>query len=275
MYASSDRPFVTLTDAYFTSPCVIIVRADASLMQGLGELTNETIAVEKDYIVGLELRKNYPHLRTVDYPGTCEALTAVATKSVQPQGKVAVASYRINRQAMGNLKVAAPANDFDQRLRFGVRSDWPELVDILNAGLLSMTLADHDAIRNRWFAVKVEQVMDSGQIWTIVFRVTAVVLLVGAAVTVWNLRLKRVDRCGLMDLCMEDRSLAVALLIALAADGNGRPFHLDGPNTHYHGSGGDVLDEVHAVAFAPDGQQFAAALHDGGVRLWEAPRRGD
>jgi len=47
----------------------------------------------------------------------------------------------------------------------------------------------------------------------------------------------------------------------------------------WHGATGHLLlcwagqsHEVSGVAFSADGQTLAAALHDGGVRVWHGPR---
>ena len=127
-----------------------VMRTEAPLVQGLDDLSHEKIAIEKDYIVAQELRSKYPHLKTIEFVTTPQALEAVATgKADAYVGALAVATHLINRQAMGNLKIAAPTSLYDQSLRFGVRSDWPELAGLLNAGLASLKQEDHDAIRQR------------------------------------------------------------------------------------------------------------------------------
>src|SRR5262245_23777064 len=145
MYKSPDRerPLV-YSEPYFAGLDGIVMRTDAPLVQGLEDLRQERIAVEKDYIVTRALRDLYPRLNTIEYPGTPQALAAVATNNADAYvGNLTVATYLINKGGLGNLKIAAPANLARQNLHFGVRSDWPELAEILSAGLASMKQEDH------------------------------------------------------------------------------------------------------------------------------------
>jgi PAS domain S-box-containing protein len=196
MYKSPERERILAhSEPYFTSLCGIVMRTDAPLVQGLEDLRHERIAIEKDYVVTRELRRQYPRLTTIEHQGTPEALSAVATGSADAYvGNVTVATYLINKGGLSNLKVAAPANLHNQSLHFGVRGDWPELAEILNAGLASMKQEDHEAIRHRWLAVKFEQVVDSSRIWAIALEVGGVVLAVSVIVIYWNMRLRRAIR---------------------------------------------------------------------------------
>jgi urea ABC transporter urea binding protein len=180
------------SEPYFAALDGIVMRTNASLVQGLEDLRHERIAVEKDYVVTGALRKRYPHLNTIEYPGTPQALAAVATNNADAYvGNLTVATYLINKSGLGNLKIAAPSSLQRQNLHVGVRSDWPELAEILSAGLASMKQEDHDAIRNRWVSVRVEEVFDTARVWGIVLRVAAALLVVGGIIMWWNLRLKR------------------------------------------------------------------------------------
>src|SRR5258708_36379134 len=124
----------------------------------------------------------------MEYEKAPEAVAAVATGSVDAYvGNIAVATYLINQRGLTNLKIAAPANVYDPSFHFGVRGDWPELAEILSASLASMKQEDHDAIRNRWLAVKFDQVIDSGRIWSIALQVGSVVLAISVVVVGWNL----------------------------------------------------------------------------------------
>jgi PAS domain S-box-containing protein len=196
MYKSPDRERpLAYSEPYFAGLDGIVMRIDAPLVQGLEDLRQERIAVEKDYIVTRALREQYPRLKTIEYSGTPEALAAVATRAADVYvGNLTVATYLINKRGLGNLKIAAPAVLHRQNLHFGVRSDWPELAEILSAGLASMKQEDHDAIRNRWLAVKFEQVVDSGRIWAVALQVGGVVLAISLIVIYWNMRLRRAIR---------------------------------------------------------------------------------
>ena len=66
-----------------------------------------------------------------------EALLAIANGQVQAfVGNIASSTYWIRKLNLTNLKVAAPVSQGLQNLHFAVRDDWPELVSIINKGLV-------------------------------------------------------------------------------------------------------------------------------------------
>ena len=88
-------------------------------------------------------------------------LSAVATGRVDAYvGNLGVISYLIQEKNLGNLKVAGDSglgfqNNF--HLSTAVRSDWPELVTILNKGLDSIShQGDMKNIRQKWIPVELE-----------------------------------------------------------------------------------------------------------------------
>jgi PAS domain S-box-containing protein len=64
----------------------------------------------------------------------------------------------------------------------GVRSDWPELASIINKGLASMSLEEHNAIRNRWYSVTYTSKTDYSLVW----KILLVMLMVALAIIYWN-----------------------------------------------------------------------------------------
>ena len=79
-------------------------------------------------------------------------------------GNLAAASYQIQKNNFANLKVASPTHYGNGDLAFAVRKDWPELVNILNKGILSLSQQEHDDIRKRWFSVRYEHGVDMDHI---------------------------------------------------------------------------------------------------------------
>ena len=63
---------------------------------------------------------------------------------------LAVASYLISENNLVNLTVATDSGFDMMQLAFGVRSDWPELLGLLNKAVGSLTRDEIQAIKNRW-----------------------------------------------------------------------------------------------------------------------------
>jgi len=70
----------------------------------------------------------------------------------------------IERGTITNLKVAGESG-FSYKLCFASRKDWPELTQILNKGLASLSSDEKHRIYNRWIhygAVAVDQQRNPG-----------------------------------------------------------------------------------------------------------------
>lgn len=149
------RKSLHFTQPYLSFPMVVIMRGDAPLITGLADLRDKQVAVVEGYAIHQYLREQAPEIRvrTVDTP--LDGLHAVSLGQADAYiDNLAVATHLIQRHHLTNLKVAAPAAQWSDELRLGVRADWPELVTILDKGLASITAEEHDAIRRKWLSVR-------------------------------------------------------------------------------------------------------------------------
>lgn len=156
--ASPERDaYLSLTTPHLSFPLVILTRRDAPFVANLGDLRGQRIALTKgimtrDWLVGDGLV-----FTTVDVATLNEELEAVASgRADAAVQNLASASYHIEKRGLTNLKVAAPTPYGNYDLSIGVRSDWPELVGLLNRTLASIDQARHSAIRQKWMAVRYE-----------------------------------------------------------------------------------------------------------------------
>jgi PAS domain S-box-containing protein len=88
---------------------------------------------------------------------------------------------------LANLKVASGSGFEDQPKSIGVRSDWPELVSILNKGLASITKEEMNTIRQKWIPVKfdstkVAPAADSSYQWITVTGVIIFLVIIALVI---------------------------------------------------------------------------------------------
>jgi ABC-type amino acid transport substrate-binding protein len=72
-------------------------------------------------------------------------------------GNLATSTYLSQINGITNLKyfvIHEGSPDESQTLHFAVRSDWPELVGILNKALASVTEEEKIAINNKWVGIE-------------------------------------------------------------------------------------------------------------------------
>jgi ABC-type amino acid transport substrate-binding protein len=158
-YLKFSRPFASM-------PWVIVTRNDFRPIQNLADMVNDRVAMVKGYAVIDLSRETYPDFTIHEVKSPLAGLKAVATGQMDAYvGNLGVASYLIQERNLANLKVAAGAGLEDQPLRIGIRSDWPELVTILNKGLDTLTREEMNAIRKKWIPVAMDLAEETSTIW--------------------------------------------------------------------------------------------------------------
>ena len=137
-----------LTDAYTEFPWVIITRRDAPLIGSLRDLHGKAVSVLQGFAMHERLARDHSRisLRPVDTVdnGMASVLKGETEAYV---GNLAAASYAIQKENITDLKIAASTSYGNEGISFAVRSDWPELVSILNKGLAAIPPRPH-----RWAA---------------------------------------------------------------------------------------------------------------------------
>ncbi len=169
--------FLNFTKPYLHFPFMIITRTDAPLITGMEDLGGWRIAVERDYVTREYLERDYPALQRLLTDNTAEALRAVATGRASAYvGNLAMASYLIDKQGLGNLKVAAPT-PYSNDITIGVRKDWPELVTILDKALATISNEERRAIRQQSLAIRYDVEVNYALLWKVVAAAAGLLLL--------------------------------------------------------------------------------------------------
>jgi len=171
------RQFLEYTDTVTSVPWSIVTRKDHKPVQGLQDLSGQKLALVKSYAIVELVREEYPDIKIFEVDSSLDGLRAVASGEVKAMVEnLAVASYLISENNLINLKIAADSGFDVMQLGFGVRSDWPELVTLLNKALRSLSRGEIRSIHNTWTPVEVEKTAEQEPgstlagwlIWTVV-----------------------------------------------------------------------------------------------------------
>jgi len=142
-------PFVIVTNDYFRS------------ITGMEDLLYDKIGMAKGYAIVDISRKAYPKMKITEVKTPLAGLQAVIAGRVNAYvGNLGVVSHIIQENSLGNLKIAAETGLDYQPLRIAIRSDWPELISILNKGVASISKEEMNVIRNKWIPVQFDQSRD-------------------------------------------------------------------------------------------------------------------
>ncbi|MEG3639317.1 EAL domain-containing protein [Magnetococcus sp. PR-3] len=180
--------YANFTKPYLTFPMVIVTLEDQSFVDGIQDLIkhNHTVSVVESYASHELLVQNFPKLALHPSANVKEGLELVSSGQVFGFiGNLAVVSQVMRESGLTNLKISGQT-PFRFELSMAVRSDWPELVPILQKALDSITQEEQDQIFNKWIRVDFSQQVD----YTIVgYAITIGGLIIGFIIY-WNRRLK-------------------------------------------------------------------------------------
>jgi len=146
--------YLLFTNPITTVPWVIISRTREPIHKDLSQLKNQTVAMVKNYAV-VELAKNkFPNLQIKLVDSTLDGLRAVATGRVNLLVEnLGVAGLLIQKHALTNLTISNEAGLGMQELSFAVRSDFPELLSILNKAIKESDKDELRKINQRWLSL--------------------------------------------------------------------------------------------------------------------------
>ncbi|WP_052706229.1 response regulator [Vibrio galatheae] len=144
---------------YLTIPTVVITQRTAANFSSVSELNDMTIGAIKGYASTEWLETNYPKANIVKIENISDGLLQVSNGTLDAviAGQL-TAIDKVDRLALDNLKINFRTS-YQYQLSIAVRSDWPELVTIINQVLGTITPSQRDAFRQKWVSVELESLI--------------------------------------------------------------------------------------------------------------------
>jgi len=177
--------YVGFTEPYLSLPIGIFTRQESPYIGSLKELAGKKIGVVQGYGAEQILKTKHPGLQLFPSPSIDEALQQLDRGKVDAVVDSALAiGYCLRLTQRTNIKLAGDT-PYHYELSMGIRSDWPELVPILNKALRALPEAERTAIYSKWAAFRPTPKPDYTLLWAIVAGALAVVALFA----LWNRRL--------------------------------------------------------------------------------------
>lgn len=151
-------PSIERTEPCFSLSWEIVNRTGDPFILNLSDLAWKKVAVVRDAPILNRLQNDYPQfiLRPADTP--LAALQSVAAGEADAFiGALVVAGHVIQKYQLAGLKIAGDGGYADFPFTFAVRSDWPELVSILNKTIRAIPPEEKAKIFAKWMPVRYEQ----------------------------------------------------------------------------------------------------------------------
>ncbi len=182
--------YARFTYPYLDYKLAIITKSDQGFVSSLMDVIDKPIARKKGSALISKLQKLYPAVSIVEVEDTLESFKMVASgKAFSTISTLPVASHYINKYNLESIGIAGYTN-MRLRLSIAVRDDDPLLLSILDKALVTIPLAQHKLIYDRWVGRQVAQPFNYGYL----FYGLAALLLVGFLVLYRQYILKEANK---------------------------------------------------------------------------------
>lgn len=162
------KTFLTFTQIYIPTPLVIMARIDDDRFKSPDALEGRTVALVKKYSSSQQVIKDYPTAKVIAVDTPAEGLHAVSSGKVDSYvGVIGINLHQAQKQGITNLKVASNYNIQTNGQRFAVRSDWPELANMLERALASVGEVERKSIYDKWISVSYVEQADYSLLWKV------------------------------------------------------------------------------------------------------------
>ncbi|MBF0383710.1 MAG: bacteriohemerythrin, partial [Magnetococcales bacterium] len=184
---SERREFLKWSQSIVTTPLVVAAKNDFKEVNSVADVKGQRILVAKGYAVVSHLRKNHPEIKFSEVPTPLEALKQISSGKADVYiGYLGSINYLIKDHGLFNLRVVGPTGFPAKKLSIAIRSDWPELVSLINKGLASISHDEMSLIQKKWlptleFKPQTGKTDDQDTWWLMVIAIIIfLIMLVGA-----------------------------------------------------------------------------------------------
>ena len=184
--------YLLFTEPYAKIPVVLVAKSDAPLIGDLNEFPGMKVAVAEGYVTHGYMEEGYPSIELVYVDSTEQGLRAVENGRADAfAGNVLTINHELQKLGLEDFKVAF-ITPYTVDLRFAVRDDWPELVQILDKVLKAISDQEKEAILDKWAAAFVSRGFDWGLARKILLAVAVGAAVIIALILFWNRSLKKI-----------------------------------------------------------------------------------
>lgn len=184
------QKYMDFAKPHLELPGVILV-SDGVLSENLSlnELQGQRVAVVEGYVWHELITHDHPEVALVPMPNLLSALKALSFGSVDAVvANLAIATHYIRESGITNLRVAGESGYYG-RYAMAVRSDWPELVEILQRGMDAISQQEHQTIMDRWVHLENDTFYTSKRFWLYLLSLAIPFIII--TILLWNYQLRR------------------------------------------------------------------------------------
>ncbi|NOR81050.1 MAG: diguanylate cyclase, partial [Methyloprofundus sp.] len=182
--------YLNFSPAYINSSAVIIAEQSQGYINSLNQLSGSSVAIHKGHYTQELLEKHYPEINIISTDNIEQALNLVATgQATAFVGDATSASYIIKKSGLLNLNFVG-STPYQSDFSLAISKRHPELYNIMQKALASISEQERDKIFNRWQKLKIPK----GLSYTTLFKYSLLVLTLFLWFAYWIYLLKKSEK---------------------------------------------------------------------------------
>lgn len=147
--------YIKFTDSYIRTVTGIFIQNGRKEIKSLNDLDGKKLAITEGFFQHELVEKYYPNINLHLVKNNLDALYAVQNNEAYAAlGEISVSEHLIASHGLVALKNSGRITDkrFDNILRIGVRDNAPQLQEILNQAIKSVTLTEKKVLYDKWLS---------------------------------------------------------------------------------------------------------------------------
>nr|MDT0251585.1 transporter substrate-binding domain-containing protein [Endozoicomonas sp.] len=146
--------YLNFTKPLVSVPAVVLARVSDKSIRSPAHLKGKKVGFTPGYVTYENFRRKYPGIHFVSIPDIARGLNQVASGVIDAMiVNLASASYEIERMKITNLQVVAEAG-FNYEFSMASRNNSPELAEILEKVVDTITPEDREALESSWLSIQ-------------------------------------------------------------------------------------------------------------------------
>ncbi len=179
--------FLLFSDPYLTMKIGIFTLKKSKYIGSLKELSGKKALVIKDHGTEYFLETNHPGINLIQASDVREALNRLENGEADAYiGSTISTGYYLGEMGIDDIRLSTET-PYRYELSFGVRNDWPELLNLMNKALRAMPESEEGSIYTKWISLRHESLINYAMFWKII---VAALLVIGVFFF-WNRRLQQ------------------------------------------------------------------------------------
>ena len=184
------KKVLSFTESYWDMPWVVIHQRQKESGLKLKDFYGKTLAIVKGYHVAKVIQKDHPNIILKLVDDHEEGIKAVQQGAVQGLiENIASASELIRRESLMTLYMSVVDEFNIDKNSFAIRKDWPELTNIINKALLTISESERLVIYEKWFGINLETGFDKDTVLKLSAQIGVIIITIIVVIVVWNRRL--------------------------------------------------------------------------------------